>query len=238
MSAILVTGSSLGIGASTIKYFAKNGYDVVINYVNHKKEALKLRKYVEETYKVNALAIKCDVKNELEIKSMIEEVLNKFSNIDVLVNNAGIALDNNILDKSKDEFMTVLETNLVGTFLVSKEVIKRAKPKVIINVSSTDSIDTYNELNIDYSSSKAGINILTTTFALSFKDIKVCAVLPNFVDTPSVRQMDPIYLKKELNRINQKGLIHSEDVSETIYKIAIDKNIKSGSLIRIEDKYV
>lgn len=234
MKTVLVTGSSKGIGASTIKEFASNNYNVVINYNTDYESANKLKKYIEENYKVGALIIKCDISNEKDVNNMITEILNMFGNIDVLINNASIALDSEILDKTKDEFMRVLEVNVVGTFLVAKEVLKRTKVSTIINVSSTDSVDTYNELNIDYSVSKAGINLLTKTFALHYKDIKVCAVLPNFVDTESIRGMDSTYLKEEMNRINQKELIDSSTVAKKIYEIVLNDDIKTGSLIRID----
>ena len=105
---VLVTGSSKGIGSSIIKEFAKNKYDVIINYNNDYKSALELKEYVESTYKVNADIIKCDISNEKEIIEMINMVKSKYMILDVLVNNAGCALDNDIFSKTKDEFMLSL----------------------------------------------------------------------------------------------------------------------------------
>lgn len=230
----LVTGSSKGIGSSTIEVFAKNGYDVVINYNTDYKSALELKKYIIDKYKVKATIVKCDISNEIEVSNMINSVLDEFSNIDILINNAGIALDNEIMNKTKDEFMRVLEVNVVGTFLVTKEILNKCKVNTIINVSSTDSIDTYNEISIDYSISKSGINLFTKILSDKYKNIKVCAVLPNWVDTASVKEMDPVYLSNELKRINQRELIRSSEVADMIYKIVVDDSIKSGSFIRID----
>ena len=90
---VLVTGSSKGIGKATIIEFASKGYNVIINYNNSQAEAEKLKKYVEEQYKIRAITVKADVSNETEVEDMVEKVINEFGKIDVLVNNAGIVYD-------------------------------------------------------------------------------------------------------------------------------------------------
>ena len=87
---VLVTGSSRGLGRSIILEYAKNGYDVVINYNNSREEAFELKNYVESNYKVKALVIKCDISKEEDIDSMIDEIYKEFDHLDVLVNNASI----------------------------------------------------------------------------------------------------------------------------------------------------
>ena len=89
---VLVTGSSRGIGKATIIEFANRGYNVVINYNNSEKEALELKKYIEENYCVNVLTLKADVSNEEEVKNMISTIINNFGRIDVLINNAGLVI--------------------------------------------------------------------------------------------------------------------------------------------------
>ena len=88
MKTVLVTGSSSGIGRETIKKFAENNYNVVITYNNDYDGALSLEKEVKENYNINTLVLKLDVSNEENIKNVIDEIINKFNNIDVLVNNA------------------------------------------------------------------------------------------------------------------------------------------------------
>ena len=129
---------------------------------------------------------------------MFNTIRNDFPQLDILINNAGIAMDNDIYDKTKDEFLKVLEVNLLGTFLVTKEATKNMDKGIIINISSTDGIDTYNDLSMDYCASKAGINSLTKTLAMRFPNIKVIALAPNWVKTKSVLEMDPAFLKQEL----------------------------------------
>lgn len=110
---VLVTGGSRGIGKSTILEFASKGYNVVINYNNSKEDALKLKKYVESNYAVKALTIKCDVSSEDEVKKMISSIIKEFGKIDVLVNNAGIAIDKEFEDRTIEDFIETLNTNLI-----------------------------------------------------------------------------------------------------------------------------
>lgn len=230
---VLVTGASKGIGYSTIIEFAKHGYDVVINYNTDKKSAMELEKNIHK-YGGKSLVIKADISNENDVKNMISTVIDEFGHIDVLVNNAGIAIDNDIFDKNKNEFMRVLEVNLVGTFLVTKEVVKHMHDGTIINVSSTDGIDTYNDLSMDYCASKAGVISLTKTLSLRFPNLNIYAVAPNWVKTPSVLEMDPEFLQSELNRIGQKELIEPSNVAKEMFMLT--KGIyPSGSIIRIDN---
>lgn len=124
MKTVLVTGSSRGLGRSIIIKFAENNYNVVINYNNSKKEASEFEKYIKDNYEVEVLTIKADVGNEIEVKNMFNEIINKFNTIDVVVNNAGIAIDTIFEDKTVDNFHKILDTNLIGTFLVSKYASK------------------------------------------------------------------------------------------------------------------
>ena len=223
MKTVLVTGSAKGLGTSLIKEFAKNNYNVIICYNTSLEYALKLK---EEITNVKVDIVKCDISKETDITNLFDTY--KF---DILINNAALSLDSHYLDKTKDEFMKVLEVNLVGTFLMCKEAVKRGI-KEIINISSTDSIDTFSEFNIDYSCSKAGINIITKT--LANKNIRIIGILPNWINTESIMEMNTEYLNSELKRINQEKLLDKEEVAKEIYKIYKNKNIESGSLIRID----
>ena len=119
---VLITGASSGLGLSTTKYFAQKGNSVIIHYYRHEKEAKALEKEIIEKYQVRALSIKANLQNELEIKRMIETVEKQFGRIDILINNAGIAIDTVCMDKTKDNFIKTLDINLIAPFLVSKYV--------------------------------------------------------------------------------------------------------------------
>lgn len=179
---VLVTGSSKGIGKATAIEFAKKNYDVVINYVTDKEEAEKLACFIEKEYSVATLVIKADVSKEEEVQAMVKQVLHKFEKIDVLVNNAGIAIDKEFEDRTVEDWKRTLEVNTIGTFLVSKYVsqsmLERKEGK-IINVSSTNGINTFYPTSIDYDASKSAIINLTYNLAIQFAPyINVNAVAP------------------------------------------------------------
>lgn len=235
MKTVLITGASRGIGASIALEFAKNNYNVVISYNSSKCEGEKVKEYIEKNYKVKCLMVKCDISSEIEVSHMVDLSLKEFGNIDVLINNASVSMDNDIMSKSKDEFLRVVEVNLVGTFLVTREVIKKCNVNTIVNISSTDSTSTYSKLNIDYSCSKAGVNILSKTFSLCYPDIKICTIMPNWVNSEIVLSMNSDYLEEEMKRIGQKKLIDKEYVARKTYEVVVDKFIKNGDIIRIDE---
>ena len=228
----LVTGSAKGIGKELIIEFAENNYDVIITYNTSEKEALELQNYILDNFDVNCLALKCDITNEIDIINMKNEIINIYDNIDVLINNAAYSCDNYIDQKTKDEFMKVLEVNVVGTFLVTKHLYRYIKG-TIVNVSSTDAVDTYSDINIDYSASKAGINSLTKTFALAFPNIKVIGVMPNWTNTESIREMNQEYLQSELKRIGQDELEDPSIVAKNIIDLINDSSVISGDIRRV-----
>ena len=230
----LITGASSDIGIAITKKLASMGYNVIIHYFKNKDAALNLEKEIIHNYCVKTLVVNADISSTNEVNNMINTILKEFPQIDVLINNAGSAIDNDIYDKTKEEFLRVLEINLIGTFLVTKEVSKNMKKGTIINISSTDGIDTYNDLSMDYCASKAGINSLTKTLAMRFSNLKILALAPNWVKTKSVLEMDPQFLKNELARIGQKELLTTEEVANKIKELIIDDNITSGSIIRLD----
>ena len=124
---VLITGASRGIGRETAILFAKNNYNVVINYLNNKSLANSLKESLEARYNIKALTIKADISKEEEVQAMVADAIEEFKKIDVLVNNASIAKDNILELKTKEEFASVININLVGTFLVTKEVSKYMK---------------------------------------------------------------------------------------------------------------
>ena len=235
----LVTGSSRGIGRSTIIEFAKNGYNVVINYNSNKDSALSLKEEVESKYKIKALAIKCDVSNEEEVVSMIKEIIDKFGRIDVLVNNAGIAVDTFFEFKTVSDFRKTLDINLIGTFIVSKEVSKymlNEKNGCIINISSTNGINTVYPESIDYDASKAGVISLTKNLAIQFAPyIRVNTVAPGWVNTDMNKEIDEGFKEKEENKILLNRFADPEEIASVIYFLSTEEaSYINNSVIRVD----
>ena len=233
METILVTGSAQGLGANIIEKFAKNGYNVIITYKSSKNKAIILEDKIRK-YNLNVISVKCDITKISDIRNLIKVVKSRFNNIEVLVNNASLSLDSSFENKSKEEFMKVLETNIYGTFLITRELIKKYKVEKVINISSTDSIDTYSDLNIDYSLSKCGINFMTKFFSNKYKDIKFYNILPNWINTETIQNMNSEYLESELRRVNQNKLIEPEYISNIIYEMATTCKYDDNNEIRID----
>lgn len=229
----VVTGSAKGIGKELIKCLAKEGYDVVITYNTSESEALKLKEYVIKEFNIDALIIKCDITNEEEIKNMRDVIHSKYDKIDILINNAAYASDNYLVDKSKEEFMKVLEVNVVGTFLVTKYLYPCLDGGIIVNISSTDAVSTYSRISMDYCASKAGVNSLTKTFAQEFENIKVIGVMPSWTNTESIKEMNQDYLRSELKRIKQTKLYEPIEVAGNIIRIINDESVESGSIMEV-----
>lgn len=227
MKTVLVTGSSRGLGKSIILKFAENNYNVVINYNNSKKEAMELERYIKDNYNVEVLAIKADVGNEIEVKNMFNEIINKFNSIDVVVNNAGIAIDTIFTDKTKENFNKILNTNLIGTFLVSKYASKymlEKKQGNIINISSTNGIDTYYPYSMDYDASKAGVISLTKNLSKELSPyIRVNCVCPGWITTDMNNSLDKEYMSKEITKINLKRFAEPKEIANVVYFLASDE---------------
>lgn len=226
MKTVLVTGASRGIGKAISIEFAKKGYNVVINYVFNDKAAETLKSFIVENYDVDVMLWKCDVSNEDDVKIMVEEVVNHFGNIDVLVNNAGIAIDTTFEDKTKENFSKILNVNLIGSFLVSKEVSKymlEKKAGSIVNVASTNGIDTYYPCALDYDASKAGLISLTHNLSLELSPyIRVNAVAPGWTNTDQLKEMDKELIKSEEERIYLKRFAKPEEIAKAVYFLASD----------------
>jgi 3-oxoacyl-[acyl-carrier protein] reductase len=235
----LVTGSSRGIGKSTIIELASHNCNVVINYVNSKKEALELRDYVIDTYGVECGAIKCDISNESEVKDMIESIINEFGRFDILVNNAGIAIDSDFNDKTVENFRRILDVNLIGTFLVSKyasNYMLENNYGKIINISSTNGLDTYYTRGMDYDASKAGLISLTHNLSKQLSPIvNVNAIACGWVNTDATKNIDIKFKKEETEKIYLNRFAEPHEIAKVITFLASDDaSYINNAVIRVD----
>lgn len=235
---VIVTGSSIGIGAATIKEFAKNGFNVVINYLHNKEKAYALKEEVESKYNIEAMVIQADVSKEEDVINLVNEVQNKFKRIDCLVNNAGIAIDTTLEDKKVSDFQKILNTNVIGVFLMSKYVGKimlNQKEGSIVNISSTNGIDTYYSYSMDYDASKAGVISLTHNFANLYAPIiKVNCIAPGWVSTDMNKELDEEYIKNECKNILLGRFALPEEIAKNIFYIAMDAPYINDTIIRVD----
>ena len=232
---VLVTGASKGIGEATALKFAKNGYDVVINYYSDTVCANKVKEKIEK-FGVNCLLCKCDISNEEEVKNMVGDIINQFGSIDVLVNNAGIANDTLPFEKNIDEFKRVLDVNLIGTYLVSKYVSKYMKKGSIINVASTNALNQYYPYSLDYDASKAGVISLTHNLATELSpNIRVNAICPGWVNTDMNKQLDDDYINDECKNILLGRFAEPKEIANVIYFLASEyASYINNSIIRVD----
>lgn len=223
----LITGASSGIGEATARLFASRGYDVVVHYCTNQEKAMKIATELKELYGSQTLCVQADVSVESEVKSMVESVIQKFGKIDVLVNNAGIAIDSDFSMKTADDFRRILDVNLIGPFLTVKYVaqyMKEQRKGAIVNVGSTNGIDSYYPYSMDYDASKAGVHILTKDLAVELgPDIRVNAVAPGWVATPMNLELGPDYLKEEEEKIVLGRFAKPEEIAQVIYFLASDE---------------
>lgn len=236
---VLITGGSRGIGKATSLEFAKRGYNIVINYVSDDISAKKLKSYIVENYDVDVILCKCDVSNENDVKEMVNSIIHNYEKIDVLVNNAGIAIDTTFDDKKIEDFKKILNVNLIGPFILSREVGKYMLKQgfgSIVNVSSTNALDTYYEYSLDYDASKAGLISLTHNLAKYYApNIRVNAVASGWVDTEMNKELDSSYIKEECDKIYLKRFAKPEEIAKAIYFLANDDaSYITGEVLRVD----
>ena len=222
MKTVLITGASRGIGRETARKFHNNGYNVIINYNKNEKAALELQSMLP-----NSIAIKADVSNETEVKAMIDTAIEKFSFIDVVVNNAGIAEQKLFTDITTDEWNNMMGTNLNSVYYVCKYTVPhmiRQKQGKIINISSMWGVAGAS-CEVHYSTAKAAVIGFTKALAkeLGPSGIQVNAVAPGTIMTDMCGGFDneTIELIKEETPLGRVGT--AEDVANSIYFLASDQ---------------
>ena len=233
---VLITGGSRGLGASISRIFAQNNYNIIINYRERDINAFNLKKELESNYNVDVLLVKADISVEEEVKEMFQNIIQKYPKIDVLVNNASIALDNDLNNKDALEFKRVLDVNLLGTYLVTKYSLDLFDTGSIINVASTNGIDTGYIESIDYDASKAGVIALTHDFArVLAPDIRVNAVAPGWINTDMTSNLNPEFKKNEIDKILLKRFADPEEVAKVVFFLASsDASYINDTIIRVD----
>ena len=194
---VLVTGGAQGIGKAIVLELAKNHYDVVINYLTSNKAATLLEEEIKKNYDVRVMTIQADVSKEEEVDAMISLIEKKWGGVDILINNAAVDLSNLFHLKTADEFRKTLDVNVVGAFNCSKRVYRHMLDQEygrIINISSTNGINTYYPMCIDYDASKAALISLTHNLAFEYGPyINVNAIAPGFIGTDNELDGEPLW---------------------------------------------
>lgn len=239
---VLVTGSSRGIGKAIVMDFARKGYNVVINYIKEDNQAKELKEKLEKEYHIKVLTIRADVSNENEVQKMIDTIINKFGRIDVLVNNAGIAIDKEFEDRTVEDWKRTLSVNLIAPFIVSKYVgneMLKNKYGRIINISSTNGINAFFPTSIDYDASKAGLINLTHNLAIQFAPyINVNCVAPGWVNTDMNKELPKDLIEEETNKIYKKRFAEPSEIAKVVTFLASDDaDFINDEIIKVDGGY-
>lgn len=238
MKVVLITGSSSGIGREIASKLASD-YEVILHYNSNYNEALKLKNDIDNKYNRDTLLVKGDLSNEEDINNIINVIYDRYDKIDVLVNNAGIAIDTMFEDKNKDNFMKILEVNLIAPFLLCKKIglkMKENKEGVIINISSTNGIDTPYVESLDYDASKAGLISLSNNIANYLAPyVRVNTICPGWINTNMNNNLDDDFITSEKNKILLGRFGEAYEVANLVYFLISDEaKYINNSIIRID----
>lgn len=236
---VLVTGGTRGIGEAISREFAKKDYDIIINYVNSNEKAQNLKQELEKEYNIKVLPIQTDISNEIAIKNVVDMAIKEFGKIDVLVNNAGIVIDREFEDRTVEDWKKTLDINLIAPFvltkLVGKEMMKQ-KSGAIINISSTNGLNTYYPTSVDYDASKSGLISLTYDSAVQFAPyVRVNCVAPGWVNTEMNKELPEDFVKEETERILVKRFAEPEEIAKVVVFLASeDASFVNSTVIKVD----
>ena len=234
----LITGGTRGIGKQIALTFAKEGYDIAINY-RTENDDLKNTKREIEANNVKFFSVQGDVTKFEDCEKFVKQIIEEFGNIDVLVNNAGITRDTLLMRMKEEDFRQVIDTNLVGTFNVTKNVISymmKARNGRIINISSVVGISG-NAGQTNYAASKAGIIGFTKSLAkeVASRNITVNAVAPGFIDTQMTAVLKEDIKEEIAKKIPLKRMGTPQDVANVVKFLASsDSSYITGQVIHID----
>ena len=233
-----ITGATRGIGKAIALELAKEGYNIALNYRTENEALETLKKEISELG-VECYPVQGDVSKAEDSERMTKEIIEHFEQIDVLVNNAGITKDKLIQRMKEEEFTDVINVNLVGTFNITKNVIKYMTKKrygKIINISSVVGISG-NAGQSNYAASKAGIIGFTKSIAkeLASRNITANAVAPGFIQTDMTNVLKDEIKEAIESTIPLKKLGTAEDVAKVVKFLASDdSNYITGQVINVD----
>lgn len=234
----IITGGTRGIGKQIALTFAKEGYNIAINYRTENEDLKNTKKEIEEN-NVKCITFQGDVTNFKECEQFVKQIVEEFGNIDVLVNNAGITRDTLLMRMKEEDFKQVIDTNLIGTFNVTKNVISymmKARSGRIINISSVVGISG-NAGQTNYSASKAGIIGFTKSLAkeVASRNITVNAVAPGFIETQMTDVLKDDIKEEIAKKIPLKRMGTPQDVANVVKFLASnDSSYITGQVINID----
>lgn len=234
----LITGSTGGLGKEIATTLANDGYDLILHYHIDEVGVLNLASDIRNKYKRNVRMYKADLISEDEIDKMVKDIKENYFSLDVLVNNAAISKDTDLLLKEKKEFLNVLDVNLVAPFLLAQKLsslIKEASG-TIINISSNNALGENYPESIDYDASKAGLISLTNNLAKYFApDVRVNCICPGWIMTKMSKDLDKEFEQKELSKILLNRFASPKEVASVVSFLASNKaSYINNTIIKVD----
>lgn len=239
---VLITGASRGMGKAEAYEFASRGYDVIINYINSRELADSIKKDIEEKYGVCVRTIQADLSKETEVRALASRALSAFGKIDVLVNNAGIALYSDFSEKTIENWNQSMQVNLYAPFILTQclgaEMMKNQYGK-IVNIATIDAMTTYNPESAEYDASKAALINLTKTSSLQFQPyVNVNCVCPGWVATDMNKNLPQELLDYQASKTCKGRMAKPEEVAKLVAFLASDDaEFIDGEIIKIDGGY-
>lgn len=233
----LITGGHHSLGFAISETFAKNNYDLIITYHNNEEKAKKTQEYLKENYKVNVDLFKVDFNNLSSTSAFTNLIKNKYSYLDVIINNAAYTKEEEFTTKDSLEFQKILNVNTIAPFIISQNLASMLNENSsIVNIASTNGIDTYSPLTLEYDASKAALISLTKNLAITLSPkTRVNAVAPGWINTQATSEMNPIYKENELKRICLNRFSEPQEIASVVYFLTTEEaKYINGSIIRVD----
>lgn len=222
---VVVTGASRGLGRSIAIAYAKHGADVVINYHKNDLDA-EITKAAIEGYGVRCLTVKGDIGKEEDVIKLKDLTIDEFGHVDILVNNAGIVFDLPFEERRADHWKKTLNTNLISIFLCAKHFspyLQKSDLANILNISSTNGINTMYPTSMDYDASKAGIISLTKNLAVQLApSVNVNSIAPGWIETSMNADLPASFSEEETKHILKQRFATPEEIANVAIFLTSD----------------
>ena len=236
---VLITGAAGGIGSAIALELAENGYDIAVNYLHSQEKAFELKRKIEDLG-VRCTAVQADISKEEEVERMVRQIEEELGSVDILINNAAIDEPDLFHQKTAEQFRRILDVNVVGAYNCAKAVYPHMKEQEygnIVNISSTNGINTYYPMCFDYDASKAALKSLTHDLAVQFAPyVRVNAIAPGFIGTEKeLEGYDEEFLKQETEKILLRRYGEPEEVAHLVkFLISEEAAYINNTIIRID----
>lgn len=234
----LITGGSRGIGAAIVERFAEEGANVAFTYHSSKEKAEAVAERVSAAHGVKVLAFQSDAASFSAAETLVNDVLEAFGQVDILINNAGITRDNLMLRMSEEQWDTVMSNNLKSVFNLTKHIVRpmmKNRKGSIINMSSIVGV-TGNAGQANYAASKAGIIGFSKSIAkeIGSRNIRCNVIAPGFISTDMTDGLDEKTRDAYLSNIPLKRLGEAKEIADACVYLGSDlSSYVSGQVLSV-----